>query len=97
MYCYLIVPKLEYAGQVWEGSAKFEKQLETVQMTAAKNIQGYSSTTSNTVLIAELGRYPLKQIRDVRQLKGQYEVRKMSAKRLPAVAETALRDKRTKG
>ena len=31
-----IVPKLEYAGEVWEGNAKFVKQLETVQhMTAA--------------------------------------------------------------
>ena len=26
----VIVPKLEYAGEVWEGNAKFLKQLETV-------------------------------------------------------------------
>ena len=32
----VIVPKLEYVGEVWEGNAKFVKQLETVQMTAAK-------------------------------------------------------------
>ena len=31
----VIVPKLEYAGEVWEGNAKFVKQLETVQMTTA--------------------------------------------------------------
>ena len=31
----VIVPKLEYAGEVWEGDAKFVKQLETVQMAAA--------------------------------------------------------------
>ena len=31
----VIVPKLEYAGEVWEGNAKLVKQLETVQMTAA--------------------------------------------------------------
>ena len=30
------VPKLEYAGEVWEGNAKPVKQLGTVQMTAAK-------------------------------------------------------------
>ena len=30
------VPKLGYAGEVWEGNAKFVKQLETVQKTAAK-------------------------------------------------------------
>ena len=35
----VIVPKLEY-GEVWEGNAEFVKQLETVQMTAAKNILG---------------------------------------------------------
>ena len=48
------VPKLEYAGEVWEGKAKFVKQLDTVQMTAAKNILGCSSTTSIAVLRAEL-------------------------------------------
>ena len=31
-----IVPTPEYAGEVWEGNAKGVKQLETVQMTAAK-------------------------------------------------------------
>ena len=29
-------PKLEYAGETWEGNAKFVKQLERVQMTAVK-------------------------------------------------------------
>ena len=32
----VIVPKLEYAGEVSEGNAKFVKPMETVQMTAAK-------------------------------------------------------------
>ena len=31
----VIVPNLEYA-EVWEGNTKFAKQLEAVQMTAAK-------------------------------------------------------------
>ena len=31
-----IVPTLEYAGEVLERNAKLVKQLETVQMTAAK-------------------------------------------------------------
>ena len=34
----VIVPKLEYAGEVLEGNAKLVKQLETVQMTAAKKV-----------------------------------------------------------
>ena len=54
------VPNLEYAGEVSEGNAKFVKQLETVQMAAAKKILGYSSTTSNKLLGAELGMHPLK-------------------------------------
>ena len=45
----VIGPKLEYSGEVWEGNAKLVKQLETVQMTAAKKVLGCSSTTSNTV------------------------------------------------
>lgn len=32
------VLKLEYAGEIWEGSAKLAKQLETVQMTAPEEI-----------------------------------------------------------
>ena len=56
----VIVPKLEYAEVVWEGNAKLVKQLETVQMTAAKKVRGCSSTTGNTACRAELGMYPLK-------------------------------------
>ena len=36
----VIAPKLEYAGEVWEGNAKFVKQLQTVQMAAAQEILG---------------------------------------------------------
>ena len=61
------------------------KQLETVQMTAAKNILGCSSTTSNAVLRAELGMYPLETNRHMRKLKWQYIVRNMPGKRLPAI------------
>ena len=95
----VIVPKLEYA-EVWEGNAKLVKQLETVQMTAAatrKNVLGSSSTTSNTVLRAELGMYPLETNRDVRKLKWQYKVRNMPKKRLPAIADRAVWEKVTKG
>ena len=34
----VIVPKLEYAGEGWEGNAKFVTHLKTVQITAAKII-----------------------------------------------------------
>ena len=44
----VMVPKLNYAGEAWEGNAKFVKYLETVQMTAAKQIPRCSSATSNT-------------------------------------------------
>ena len=55
----VIVPKLEHAGDVWEGNAKPVKKLETVPMTAAKRILGCSKTASNTALRAELGKYIL--------------------------------------
>ena len=63
----VIAPKLDYAGEVWKGNAKFVKQLET--MPAAKNMLGCSSTTSNTVLRAELRMCPLETNRDARKLK----------------------------
>ena len=91
----VIVPKLEYAGEVWEGNAKLVKQL--VQMTAAKKVPGCSSTSSNTVLRAELGMYPLETNRDVRNLKWQYQVRNMPKKRLPAIADRDVWEKVTKG
>ena len=65
----VIVPKLEYAVEVWEGNAKFVKQLETMLMTTAKGILGCSSTMSNTVLRAELGMHRLETNRDVIRLK----------------------------
>ena len=34
----MIVPKLEYAGEVWEGNAKLVKKLKTVQMAAARRL-----------------------------------------------------------
>ena len=83
----VIVPKLEYAGEVWEGNAKLAKQLETVQMTASKKALGCSSTTSITVVREEQANsmYPLKASRDVRKLKWQHNVRNMPTKRLPAI------------
>ena len=59
-----MIPKLEYAGEAWEMDAKLAKQLETVQMTAAKEALTCSSTTSTTVLRAELGMHPLNTNRD---------------------------------
>ena len=95
----VIVPKLEYAGGAREGNAKLVEQLETVQMTAAKKILGCSSTTSNAVLRAELGMYPLKTSisRDVRKLKWQYKVENTPEKRLPAIADRVVWKKITKG
>ena len=73
------------------------KQLETIRITAAKKVLGCLSTTSNTVLRAELGICPLKTNRDVRKLKWQYKVRNMPKKRLPAIADGAVWEKATKG
>ena len=51
----VIVPKLEHAGEVWEGNKKLADKLETVQMSTAKEILECSKTTSNTALRAKLG------------------------------------------
>ena len=93
----VIAPKLEYSGEVWEGNTKLVKHLGTIQMTAAKKVLGCSSTTSNTVLRAELGIYPHKTNRDVRKLKCQYKLRNMPNKMLPAIADRAVWEKVTKG
>ena len=91
----VIVPKLEYAGEVWEGNAKLVKQLETLWVTAAKKVLGCSSTTSNKVLRAELGMYPLKTNRDARKLKWQCKVRNVP--KLSAIADRAVWEKAPTG
>ena len=82
---------------MWEGNTKLVKQLETVQLTAAKKVLGCSRTTSNIVSKAELGMYPLETNRDVRKLKWQYKVRNMPKKRLSVIADRAVWEKVTKG
>ena len=85
----VIVPKLEYAGEVWEGNAQLVKQLETVQMAAAKKVLGCSSTTSKNWECTHL-----KTNRDVTKLIWQYKVKNIPKKRLPAL--TAVWEKVTK-
>ena len=46
----VIVPKLEYAGEVWEGNAKLVKRLETAQMTSSyKSTRMLKYDESNSV------------------------------------------------
>ena len=90
----VIAPKLEYAGEILEGSAMLVKQLEAVQMTAAKESIRVRRVI-NTALRAEPGTYPLKTDGDVRKLKWQYKVRNMPKQRLPAIADRAVSDKVT--
>ena len=66
-------------------------------MTAAEKILGCSSTASNTVIRAELGMHPLETNRDRIESKWQYKVRDAPEKRLPAIADRAVREKTTKG
>ena len=90
----VIAPKLEYAGEILEGSAMLVKQLEAVQMTAAKESIRVRRVI-NTALRAEPGTYPLKTDGDVRKLKWQYKVRNTPKQRLPAIADRAVSDKVT--
>ncbi|CAM9593541.1 unnamed protein product, partial [Sphacelaria rigidula] len=92
----VIVAKLEYAGEVWEGDVKLEK-LGKIQMAAAREILGCSKTTSNTVLRAELGVYSLETNGDMRKLRCQYSVKNMQRKRFPAKVDKAVWKKSIKG
>ena len=66
-------------------------------MTATKKMLGCSSTTSNAVLRAELGMYPLETKRDARKLKWRYKVKNTPEKGLPYTADRAVWEKITKG
>ena len=74
------------------------KQLEIEHMKAAKKVRGCSRTTSNTVLRAELGMYPLETDRNARKLNGQYiKVRNMPKKRVPVIVDRAVCERVTTG
>ena len=62
----VIVPPLEYAGEVWEGNKKVVKEVEAAQMKAAKIILGCSKRTSNAAVRAELGIQSVRSARDAR-------------------------------
>ena len=51
----VIVPKLEYAGEVWEGNKKLADKLETVQMSAAKKILGCSKNNEQYSIESRVG------------------------------------------
>ena len=88
----VIAPKLEYAGEVWDGNKKLAEKLETMQIAATMKILlvGYSKTKSNTALRAELGMYALKANRDRRKLRWQHSARNMQSKRLSAIVDRAV-------
>ncbi|CAB1115356.1 unnamed protein product [Ectocarpus sp. CCAP 1310/34] len=81
----VIVPPLEYAGEVWEGNKKVVKELEAAQMKAAKTILGCSKRTSNAAVRAELGIQSLRSGRDARKLTWQYRMCGMREERLPRI------------
>ncbi|CAB1104917.1 unnamed protein product [Ectocarpus sp. CCAP 1310/34] len=81
----VIVPPLEYAGEVWEGNKKVVKELEAAQMKAAKIILGCSTRTSNAAVRAELGIQSLRSGRDARKLTWQYRMCGMGEERLPRI------------
>lgn len=59
----VIEPKLQHAGEVWEGDTEFIDQLETVQMATTKEeLSRCPSTISkrSTMLRAERGMYHTK-------------------------------------
>ncbi|CAB1098704.1 unnamed protein product [Ectocarpus sp. CCAP 1310/34] len=81
----VIVPPLEYAGEVWEGNKKVVKELEAAQMKAAKIILGCSRRTSNAAVRAELGIQSLRSGRDARKLTWQYRMCGMGEERLSRI------------
>ena len=77
--------------------SSYVKQVETIMMTAAKEVLGCSSTTSDIVLREDLGMCPVKTIRDGSNLKCHYQIIRMPKKLSPAIADRAVWEKITKG
>ena len=74
-----------------------EKVGNSTDDSSKENILGCSKTASNIALRAELGIYSLKTNRGLRKLKWQYRVKKMQRKRLPAIVDRFVWEKRMKG
>jgi len=93
----VIIPPLEYAGEVWEGNTKIVAELEAAQMKAAKIILGCSQRTSNAAVRAELGLNSLRTGRDTKKLTWQYRMGNMGKERLPRIAWEAGWTNKAKG
>ncbi len=58
LYDALVQPVFTYAAEVWVGSSGVDK-VELVERAFLRSLLGVRLTTSNTIVMSELGRYPL--------------------------------------
>jgi hypothetical protein len=78
----ILRPLLEYASCTWWTNRVEEKEIERVQLSAAKTILGVNSKTSDVVVRGELGLHSLKLRRDIALLKWAGHVAKLDSSSL---------------
>ena len=73
----VLQPSLEYGCEVWNTNKRHVKALECIQLHACKYILGYSVTTCDEPVCANLGLKTLRYRRDFRKLKWHYKVKRV--------------------
>jgi hypothetical protein len=84
VYKQYVRPVLEYGAEVWRPNVTQGKELEGIQMQAARTILGCFQGTASSAIRAELGLEPLSDRRLRAQLRWFGKLRRMEPHRLPA-------------
>ena len=77
----LVRPIAEYGAEIW-GEEKWE-EMEKIQRDMGKRILGLDQSTSNEVVLGELGWWKMKARRDMLRLRYWWKLIQMNRKRLP--------------
>ena len=77
----LVRPIAEYGAEIW-GEEKWE-EMEKIQRDMGKRILGLDQSTSNEVVLGELGWWKMKARRDMLRLRYWWKLIQMNGKRLP--------------
>ena len=79
----LLLSRIEYGGEVWEGNKSQEDALESIILGGAKRILGCSSKTCNEAVRGDMGLETLKSRRNRAKLKWWYKLATLPEDRFP--------------
>lgn len=85
----MVVPILLYGSEIW--GSEYSESIENVQITFLKRILGVGTTTTNAVVLSEVGRYPLAIVYYKKCIQFWLKLLQMPENRLPRSCYSVLK------